>query len=151
MGVRVGAIVAAVAAIAVGATLVYAQNLEVIKQRRAAMKANGTAVGDLIKMSKGELPFDLVKVHASLKVFEEQAAKLKDLFPDDAKTGEDTAALPAIWEKKADFSARLDKLAADAKAAEGAIKDEASFKVELPKVAGDCGGCHKEYRRPLKQ
>jgi hypothetical protein len=39
-------IVAAAAAIAVGATLVFAQNLEVIKQRRAAMKATGTAVGD---------------------------------------------------------------------------------------------------------
>jgi cytochrome c556 len=60
------------------------------------MKDNGKAAGDLIKMGKGELPFDLVKVHASLKVFEEQAAKLKDLFPDDTKTGEDTAALPTI-------------------------------------------------------
>jgi cytochrome c556 len=102
-------------------------------------------------MSKGELSFDIAKVHASLEVFEEQAAKLKELFPDDAKTGEDTAALPVIWEKKADFSARLDKIAADAKAAEGAIKDEASFKAELPKVIGSCGGCHKDYRRPPKQ
>jgi hypothetical protein len=36
-------IIAAVAAIAVGGTLVYAQNLDVIKQRRAAMKDNGKA------------------------------------------------------------------------------------------------------------
>jgi cytochrome c556 len=125
-------IVAAVAAIAVGATLVYAQNLDIIKQRQAAMKANASAAGDLIKMNKGELPFDIAKARASLKAIEEQAAKLKGLFPDDAKTGGDTAALPAIWEKKADFTARLDKLAADAKAAEGAIEDS---------------GCHKEYAR----
>jgi cytochrome c556 len=144
-------IVAAVAAIVVGATLVYAQNQDVIKQRRAAMKDNGKAAGDLIKMSKGEMPFDLDKVHASLKVFEEQASKLKDLFPDDTKTGGDTAALPTVWEKKADFMARLDKLAADAKAAEGDIKDDVSFKAELPKVMSNCGACHKEYRRPPKQ
>jgi cytochrome c556 len=144
-------IAAAVAAIAVGATLVYAQNLDVIKQRRTAMKANASAAGELVKINKGELPFDIAKIQASLKAIEEQAAKLKDLFPEDAKTGGDTAALPAIWEKKADFSARLEKLVADAKAAEGAIKDEASFKLELPKVVGNCGGCHKEYRRPPKQ
>jgi cytochrome c556 len=141
-------IVAIVAAIAVGATLVHAQNLDIIKQRQAAMKANASAAGDLIKMNKGELPFDIAKARASLKAIEEQAAKLKGLFPDDAKTGGDTAALPAIWAKKADFTARLDKLAADAKTAEGAIEDEASFRVELPKVVGNCGGCHKEYARP---
>jgi cytochrome c556 len=47
--------------------------------------------------------------------------------------------------------ARLDKLVADAKAAEGEIKDDASFKAELPKIMGNCGACHKEYRRPPKQ
>src|SRR5262249_27027494 len=112
--------------------------------------ANGKAAGELVKMSKGELPFDVAKVHASLKVFEEQATKVKDLFPDDAKTGGETTALPIIWEKKADFTARLEKLASDAKAAGGAIPDQASFKTELPKVLGNCGGCHKEYRRPEK-
>ena len=72
-------IVAAVAAIAVGATLVYAQNLDVIRQRRAAMKANASAAGDLVKINKGELPFDIAKVRASLKAFEEQATQLKNL------------------------------------------------------------------------
>ncbi|NJO23221.1 MAG: dipeptide ABC transporter ATP-binding protein [Sphingomonadales bacterium] len=49
---------------------------------------------------------------------------------------------------KADLFARFDKLAADAKSAAGAVNDEASFKAEWPKVAGNCGGCHKEYRKP---
>ena len=56
--------------------------------------------------------------------------------------------LPSVWEKKADFLGRFDKFAADAKAAAGAIKDEASFKAEWPKVVSNCGGCHKAYRKP---
>ena len=73
--------------------------------------------------------------------------KAKDLFPDDSKIGE-TDTLPAAFEKKADLFARFDKIAADAKAAENTIKDEASFKSEWPKLISNCGGCHKEYRKP---
>jgi cytochrome c556 len=41
-------------------------------------------------------------------------------------------------------------LAKAAKAAEASIKDEASFKTEWPKVVGNCGGCHKEFRAAAK-
>ena len=62
------------------------------------------------------------------------------------KTG-DTAALPAAFDNKQDLFARFEKLAADAKAAQAAIKDEASFKAEWPKVPQNCGGCHQLYRK----
>lgn len=144
-------ILAAAGALALGATVALAQNSDVIKQRQAAMKANGGAAKELAAMMKGEAAFDLAKVTASLKVFQEQAGKLKSLFPDDSKTGENTSALPAVWENKADFLGRMDKLGADAKAAESTIKDEASFKTEWAKfVSEDCGGCHKLYRVPPK-
>ena len=42
--------------------------------------------------------------------------KGKNLWPDNSKAG-DTAALPAVWENKADFDAKLAKFVADAKAA----------------------------------
>jgi cytochrome c556 len=111
------------------------------------MKAAGAAVKGPGAMAKGEAPFDLAVVQASLKAFQDTAAKGKTLFPDDSKTG-DTDTLPLAFEKKEDVFARFDKLAADAKAAESAIKDEVSFKSEWPKVLSDCGGCHKEYRKP---
>ena len=138
---------AVLAAVAVGATTVLAQNLTPIQERKAAFKAMAGANKEPGGMLKGDVPFDAAKVQATLTVFQAQAAKLKDLFPDDSKTGGDTEALPAIWEKKADFNARMDKFAADAKAAAAAIKDEASFKAEMPKVLGNCGACHKEYRK----
>jgi cytochrome c556 len=139
-------IVATVAAVAVGATIAYAQSAA-IGQRKEVMKSIGGAMKDPGGMMKGEAPFDLAKVQASLKTIATNAPKMKDLFPDDSKTG-DHATLPVAWDKKADFLPRFDKLAADATAAATAIKDEASFKAEWPKVGGNCGGCHKEYRKP---
>ena len=98
-------------------------------------------------MAKGDAPFDLSKVQAALKTIEEGADRAKNQFGDDTKTGE-TDALPVAFENKADLITRFDKLAADAKAASAAIKDEASFKSEWTKVPANCGGCHKQYRRP---
>jgi cytochrome c556 len=140
-------VVAVVAALAIGATAVWAQNAAGIAARKEAMKGLGGAFKGPAAMSKGDAPFELPKVQASLKTIEENAVKAKGLFGDDTKTGE-TDALPAAFEKKPDLLARFDKLAADAKAAAGAIKDEATFKAEWPKIGGNCGGCHKEYRKP---
>jgi cytochrome c556 len=140
-------IVAVVAALAIGATAVLAQNAAGIAARKDAMKGLGKAWKGPADMAKGDAPFELPKVQASLKSIEETAAKAKGLFGDDTKVGE-TDAMPAAFEKKPDVLARFDKLGADAKAASGAIKDEATFKAEWPKVVGNCGGCHKEYRKP---
>ena len=140
-------VLAAVTALAIGATVVLAQNAAGIAARKDAMKAFGGAAKGPGGMAKGDAPFELPKVQASLKTIQETAVKAKGLFGDDTKTGE-TDALPVAFEKKADLMARFDKLGADAKAAEGAIKDEASFKAEWPKVVSNCGGCHKEYRKP---
>ena len=114
------------------------------------MKALGGATKDPTAMAKGEAKFDLAKVQASLKALESGAAKGKTVFPSDSKDG-DTAALPVAFTNQADLFAKFDKLAADAKAAHAAIKDEASFKSEWLKVTANCGGCHKVYRAPPKK
>ena len=85
-----------------------------------------------------------------MKTIATKVGEVKNLFPDDSKMG-DTAALPEAFANKADLMAKFDKLAADAKAAEAAVKDEASFKTEWAKVTGNCGGCHKAYRKPPPQ
>jgi cytochrome c556 len=143
-------VVAGVAVLTLGAGIVMAQNTAVIKERKELMKGFAGATKAPTAMAKGEAPFELAKVQASLKVFQANAAKLKTMWPDDAKTGEETRALPVIWTKKADFLEWFDGLAKDAKAAEAAIKDEASFKAEWKNVVDYCGGCHKEYRAPQK-
>ena len=143
-------VLAAAAALAIGATVVLAQNAAVIEQRKQAMKAFGGAAKSGGTMAKGEAPFDLAKAQDSFKTIQTKAAEVKNLFPDDSKMGE-TDALPEAFANRADLMAKLDKLAADAKAAEAAVKDEASFKAEWPKVTSNCGGCHKAYRKPPPQ
>jgi cytochrome c556 len=137
--------VLAVAAVALGITAVTAQQ-DPIAARRALMKANGeqAAIGN--KMSKGEEPFDLAKAKKVFATYQDAAAKAPDLFPDTSKTGGDTAALPAIWENKADFNAKLTKLGSDAKGAEAAVKDLDTFKAQFTEVVKNCGGCHQTYR-----
>jgi cytochrome c556 len=68
------------------------------------------------------------------------------LFPETSKTGGETAALPKVWETKADFDARFVKFAKDAADAASTIKDEATFKAAFPEVGKNCGGCHESYR-----
>ena len=139
-----GRLVAIAAALAVGATVVHAQNLDAIKQRRGVMKTIATAGTEPFKMMKGEARFELDKVHAGLKAFQNEAAKLKTLFPDDAKTGGDSDASLKIWQARAEFETAIDTFISVAKTAANAINDEATFKEEYPKVARSCGGCHKE-------
>jgi cytochrome c556 len=137
-----------IAALALGATAVVAQNTTVIKERKEHFKAMGKAVKPVGAMFKGEEPFDLAPVQSALKVIKEKAAVLPTLFPDDSKTGEDTEALPVIWDKKADFEARFKKLADGAAAAEAAIIDEETFPDAWKTLMGNCSGCHKEFRKP---
>jgi cytochrome c556 len=132
------------------ATAVSAQNVEVIKERKALLKELGKATKDPGDMLKGAVPFDLAAVKAALAKYQENAPKIAKLFPDDTKTGGETEALPALWENKDDVMQRFEKLAADAKAAEGAITDEFTFMDEFPKVVGNCGSCHKKYREDKK-
>jgi cytochrome c556 len=138
-------VVSFAALLAVGATAVFAQSAA-IGQRKELFKQIGGAAKVGGPMIKGEAPFDLAKVQASLKTYADNAAKLKDLFPDDSKSGGETEALPSIWEKKDDFLALMAKFGKDATDAGAAIKDEASFKTEWPKVMANCGGCHKPYK-----
>jgi cytochrome c556 len=130
--------------VGIGATVVAAQNLDAIKQRREVMKTIAKASGVNFKMMKGETPFDLAKVQSGLKTFQEQFPKLKGLFPEDSKMGDETDASAKIWQQRAEFEAVIDKFVADAKAAAGTIKDEASFKAEYPRIVNNCGNCHKE-------
>lgn len=136
-------VIASVLAAGLGAA--FAQS-NAIEQRKKTFKEWGGAAGAIGKMLRGEEAFALAPVQAGLKTIQSTAKAQIALFPADSKTGGDTKALPAIWDNKAKFDAMFVKLEADTTAALAAIKDEASFKAEMPKVVGSCGACHKEFR-----
>ncbi len=138
-------LVTVVIALACGVGAVWADT-DPIAERRALMKNDGAAAKAMFDMSKGNTPFDLAKVQESLKTLYEGASKSAALFPDNSKTGGGTAALPAIWQNKADFDARFAKFVKDVAAAQAGIVDEASFKKLAPSVFQNCGGCHELYK-----
>jgi len=119
---------------------------DVVAERRALMHDDGIAAKKLFDMAKGTVPFDLAVARASLKTLANGAEKTPLLFPDDSKTGGGTAALPAIWENKADFNARFAKFSKDVAEATAKTKDEASFKAIAPQVFENCSGCHERYK-----
>ena len=131
--------------LAVGMASVMAQN-DPIATRKDMMKQVGRANAEVSKISKGDAPFKLETVQAALKTIQDSSKAMPNLFPDNTKTGGDTAALPKVWETKADFNTRWEKMGKDAAAASAKIVDEASFKTAYSEVTGNCGGCHEGYR-----
>jgi cytochrome c556 len=142
--------VASIAAVALGVSVAVAQQ-DVIKERKDIMKANGDQAKIGAAMVKGEQPYDQAAAQKIFATFADAASKMPNLFPDNSKTGDDTAALPKIWEDMADFKARFVKFGDDAKAAEASVKDLDSFKTAFGGIGkNDCGGCHQIYRAKPK-
>ncbi len=139
---------AALAAILIvfGAGAVIAQS-DPIAGRKALMKENNDNAVIVVRMMRGQIPFDAAKVDAAFVQWADTAQKLPGLFPDNSKTGEKTRAAPKIWITKADFDA---KAAGFAKAvAENRDKAKASLdglRAAIPVVGNACDTCHKEYR-----
>jgi cytochrome c556 len=140
----------AVVAIALGGSIATAQQ-DPIAARKALMKSNLDQAKIGAAMTKGEVPFDLDKVHKIFATFEDTAAKAPALFPansvDEATADDSYSASAKIWENMDDFTARLAKFGDDAKAAAASVKDLDSFKAAFSNIGkNDCGGCHEQYR-----
>lgn len=117
---------------------------EPVAERRAILKDFGAQTPG--PMLQGKAPFDLQKVRGALQAYQAGAQRLPALFPPPQAGGPASDALPDIWRNKPDFERRLAQLGADARQAQGAIRDEASFRNEFPKVLANCRGCHDAYR-----
>lgn len=127
-------------------SVAFAQN-DPIAQRKQTMKTlGGFWYGDVAKIMKGEAPYDAAKVKAALDQMILSSKTMPTLFPDSARTGGETKALPTIWEKKDDFNLRWSKLGEEATAALASIKDEASLKAAQPALNKNCSDCHTLYR-----
>jgi cytochrome c556 len=135
-------------AISLFALTVSAATADPIADRKALMKANGKAAGQLSAIAKGEQPFDAAAVLAALTTLNDDAQKLDvaTLFPAGSDTG-DTTASPKIWEDAAGFQAAVDKFkAATAAALATPPADVDGVKAALGAIGQNCGGCHEVFR-----
>ena len=150
-GWRLGAAAAGVAVLAGVAVVAQAQEA-VIKQRQEAMKANGAAAKAIADMVKGEKPWDQAAAHQAAITINNTSKAIPGLFPKGSgpEAGVKTAALPAIWSKMDDFTAKA-KANEQESAKLVAANDEAAVKAQFGNVGKTCGGCHESYRAKPQQ
>ena len=119
---------------------------EIIKGRKAMFSENyqnAKKISILLKSKKIEEAIPL------MKKISDNYIKLLDYFPENAKEGFKTGALPSIWENKDEFNALMQKASGDmlklAKAVETANDLRAAQK-EL--MWSNCSACHSKFRAP---
>lgn len=99
-------------------------------------------------MAAGEAPFDEAAVKAAVKQVLEATAVMSGLFPD-GSVDSASAALPAIFENRADFEIRLVELEKAAVALAFAAKQgPEDFKFAFSEYEATCDSCHAKYRKP---
>jgi cytochrome c556 len=137
----------AIIAVAVGVSAVVAQT-DPIATRKGLMKKNNENARNVNQMIRGEAPFDAAKVNAAFTQWADTAGQLPNLFPDNSKTGQETRALPKIWETRSDFDTKIAALAKAVADNKDKAKTLDELKVAFPNVNKACDNCHETYRRP---
>ena len=144
---RTGIVAALVAAALTSATAFAADPIET---RKATMKAIGGAFGGvLVKMVKGEKPYDAKEAKAALDTMIAKADSIDVdvLFAKGTATGGDTAAAPKIWEDLDGFKAAMSKMKDTLPAQAANVgKDVAGLKVAIAEIGKTCKSCHDSYR-----
>jgi len=145
--------VVVVGALLLGSSAVMADQKLAVEQDNF-MRALGKSVYvTMLKMSKGELPYDQAAVNAALVQLEENVPKIPTVFKDNPKEQVVDATYGAsqkIWENKADFDSKVPPVIKTAADLKGKIKDQASVKMAFDALHKSCTGCHEDYRLKLK-
>lgn len=143
----------ALAAVAVAATAVVAQQ-EVAAKQQALMKSMAKGqYGVLSRIAKGQSPYDQAAVDAALRQMEEDVGKIGTVFAENPKMTLPDAQYgpsPKVWENKADFDTKIPPVLAAIKGVKGKITDQASTKVAFDDINAKCNGCHETYQLKLK-
>jgi cytochrome c556 len=135
----------ALATLALAVAAHAADPAAVIKYRQSTMSALGGHMSSANAILKGEAG---QKAHlaAHLDGIVATAKMARDLFPAGSDKGE-TNALPAVWEKGADFQKAAAALeVATAKLSAAKPGDAEAVKAAFGEVGKACKGCHDAFR-----
>lgn len=138
------------AATAAAAVITADEAKRIAHQRHEGMEAIGKAAKAVGQQLKSGTP-DLAVIGASAARIDQLAGEASAWFP--AGTGRDsikTRALPEIWQKPADFSAKLSEFQAAAHAFRAAAQSGqlSEIKARFDSLGDSCKACHDPYRAP---
>ena len=135
------------------ATLAHAQERALkpesqVKLRKSAYALMNYNFSTLDAMAEGKRPYDKDAAGKAA----DWVANLSDVpghfFGEGTDKVGETRAKPEIWQKRADFDAKMDKMVAEAKKLPQAARtDLASLKKAVESTGNACGSCHDDYRR----
>lgn len=147
--------VVAIGAVVLAVSAVMAQQ-DVAKQQDDLMRTTigRPFYGVLLKMSRGQIPYDQAAVEGALADLEKAVPTIPATFQPNPKMdlpGADYVASPKVWENKADFDSKVPAVVKQITELKGKIKDVDSLKVAWKEINDKCDGCHDTYRINLKK
>jgi cytochrome c556 len=145
-------------AIAMGALLLgvgaaMAQQEIAVKQDNLMRAQAKNLYTVMLKMVKGEVPYDQAAVNAAIAQLEESVPTIPSVFATNPKQDVVDATYGSsqkIWQNKADFDSKVPAVAKAIADVKGKIKNVASLKVAYDSINGKCNECHETYRVKLK-
>jgi cytochrome c556 len=136
-----------------GAGAVMAQQDVAVKQDNL-MRAQGKSMYVvMLKMAKGEVPYDQAAVDAAIAQLEESVPTIATVFATNPKEDVVNATYGSsqkIWQNKADFDSKVPPVVKAVADVKGKVKDVASLKVAYDAIQAKCTDCHETYRLKLK-
>ena len=146
-------IVVVVGAWLLGAGAAMAQQDVAVKQDNL-MRAQGKSMyGVILKMTKGEIPYDQKTVDAAIAQLEQSVPTIAKVFetnPREDVVNANYGASQKVWQNKADFDSKTPPVAKAIADVKGKIADIASLKVAYDQIQAKCADCHDTYRLKLK-
>jgi cytochrome c556 len=146
-------IVVVVGTLMLGVGAVMAQQDIAVKQDNL-MRAQGKSMYNVIlKMVKGEIPYNQTAVDTAVKDLEGTVGQIATTFATNPKEDVVNATYGSsqkIWQNKADFDSRIPPVAKAIADVKGKITNLASLKVAYDAIQAKCTDCHETYRLKLK-
>jgi len=136
-----------------GAGVVMAQQDVAVKQDNLMRSQAKSLYGVMLKMVKGDLPYDQAAIDAAIKDLEQSVPTIPTVFATNPKEDVVNATYGSsqkVWQNKADFDSKVPPVVKAIADVKGKIKDAASLKVAYDSINGKCTDCHETYRLKLK-
>ena len=121
---------------------------QVITYRQSLYKVILWNWAPMAEMVKGKRPFEAAEFKQRSERLAFLTRLLDEAYAEGSGQGAETDALPAIWENRKDFDAKLADVQRETQTLAGvaAAGDEAKIKEQFVKTAGACKACHDKYR-----
>ena len=136
-----------------GAGAVMAQQEVAVQQDNLMRSIAKNQYGIILKMTKGEIPYDQKAVDDAIASLETDVAKIAKTFevnPKQDVVNSTYGSSPKVWQNKADFDSKIPPVQKAIAEVKGKVTDLASLKAAYTAMNDRCTDCHETYRVKLK-